>query len=119
MNEGERAELKFIATLGCYISKQVKFKKSNSTFVISKLETPTGQQLQVIAPYTSNITPQFIRELDDADLVNFCSTHRISKSGPFSKADIFINGVGYSLKYSSAMPPALINHTRRTGWEFA
>jgi hypothetical protein len=119
MNEGERAELKFIATMGCYNNKQVKFKNGTKPLIISKLETPTGQQLQTISPYTSKITPQFIRQLDDADLVNFCNTHKISKSGPFSKADIFVNGIGYSLKYSSAMPPALINHTRRTGWEFA
>jgi hypothetical protein len=119
MNEGEKAELKFIATLSCYASKQIKFRHSPNTLVISKLETPAGQQLKTIAPYKSNIMPKFIRQLDDAALVNFCSTHNISKSGPFSKADIFINSIGYSLKYTSAMPPALINHTRRTGWEFA
>ena len=72
MNEGERAELKFIATMGCYNNKQVKFKNGTKPLIISKLETPTGQQLQTISPYTSKITPQFIRQLDDADLVNFC-----------------------------------------------
>ncbi len=119
MNEGERAELKFIATLGCYYSKQISFKNSKKTTVISKLETPIGQQLQPITPYSSSITPQLIQQLSDANLENFCRAHKISKSGPFSKADIFINGIGYSLKYTSAMPPALINHTRRTGWEYA
>ena len=119
MNEGERAELKFIATLGCYVSKQIKFKNSLNNLLISKLETPTGQLLNKVLPYKSNITPQFIKQLDDVGLGNFCSAHNITKSGTFSKADIFINGTGYSLKYTNAMPPALINHTRRTGWEFA
>lgn len=37
---------------------------------------------------------------------------------PFSaKADVFINGVGYSLKSFKKSPPALINHTPRPGFE--
>lgn len=119
MNKGERAELKFIATLGCYSSQKIKFKNSQNPLLISKLETPDGHQAQKILPYNSSITPAFIKQLNDIDLRNFCDAHNIKKAGPFSKADVIINNVGYSLKYTNAMPPALINHTRRTGWEFA
>jgi hypothetical protein len=119
MNEGERAELKFIATLGCYNSKKITFKNSQNALLVSALEMPTGRQLKKIPHYQSKFTPQFIHRLNDSDLESFCSAHNISKSGAFSKADIFINGIGYSIKYTNAMPPALINHTRRTGWEYA
>ena len=36
-----------------------------------------------------------------------------------TKADVFINGISYSLKFTNSAPPAIVNHTNRTGWEFA
>jgi len=119
MNEGERAELKFIATLGCYMSKKMILKNYPASLLVNTLEMPTGKHLKKILQYQSNVTPQYINQLNDSDLENFCKVHNINKSGAFSKADIFINGIGYSIKYTNAMPPALINHTRRTGWEYA
>lgn len=119
MNNGERAELKFIASLGIYNKNIIKFKNSLTNFKINKIEVPFGNGLRVINPYNNKITIQDINNFSDSNLDIFCRNNGISKSGPFSKADIFINGKGYSLKYTSAMPPALINHTRRSGWEFA
>jgi hypothetical protein len=119
MNNGERAELKFKATLGIYNQSIVKFKNNPNNFKINKIEVPYGNGLRLINPYNENITAQYIDNLSDSNLEIFCQNNGILKSGPFSKADIFINGKGYSLKYTSAMPPALINHTRRSGWEFA
>jgi hypothetical protein len=119
MNKGERAELKFIATLGCFRSQKVLFKNTPLPLAINKLEIPSGSSCQEIAKYDLSITPKYINDLDDIRLIEFCEFHGISKSGPFSKADVFINNIGYSLKYTNAMPPALINHTRRSGWENA
>ena len=40
----------------------------------------------------------------------------IEKSSPKSKADIHINEISYSIKYMSAAPPSIINHTTRKGF---
>lgn len=40
----------------------------------------------------------------------------INKAGRMDKADVMINGVGYSLKSHQAAPPAIVNHTPRNGW---
>lgn len=119
MNNGERAELKFKATLGIYNQSLIKLKNNINSIQISKIEVPVGGGLRLINPYTQKITAQDINNFSDSNLEDFCRSNGILKSGPFSKSDIFINGKGYSLKYTSAMPPALINHTRRSGWEFA
>lgn len=119
MNNGERAELQFIATLGIFNQNKINFKNGSSNIFIQKIEVPIANGLRLIQPYNKKITPHDIYQLSDFELTRFCNEHGISKSGPYSKADIFINGKGYSLKYTSAMPPALINHTRRSGWEFA
>ena len=117
MNNGERAELKFIATLGCFNSKILNFK--NHQLTIKKIETPVGTGLKLIQPYNYNVSTKDIANFSDEDLIEFCNHHGISKAGIFSKADVLINGLGYSLKYTNAQPPAIVNHTRRSGWEFA
>lgn len=120
MNEGEIAENKFIATLGCFKGQTLQLLPARSPpITINKLETPYGQSLRTVGTYPALTTPQEIERLTEIELVTFCSKHFIGKAGPFSKADVFINGIGYSLKYTNSNPPALINHTRRTGWEFA
>lgn len=40
----------------------------------------------------------------------------IKKAGTRDKADVFINGKGFSVKSLQASPPALVNHTPRKGW---
>ena len=37
----------------------------------------------------------------------------INKAPARAKSDVYINGIGYSLKYSNANPPAILNHTPR------
>lgn len=49
--------------------------------------------------------------LEAADQMGF------AKAGPMSKADVFVNGKGLSLKSSRKAPPAIVNHTTRPGWE--
>lgn len=120
MNDGEIAEKKFIATLGCLRGRHLNLDPTNKqSILINTLETPFKKTLRSINPFPTSVSPETIRELSENQLNIFCNAHQIGKAGPFSKADIFINGVGFSLKYTNASPPALINHTRRTGWEFA
>lgn len=52
-------------------------------------------------------------------LKTFAEPLGISKSGGRSKSDVYINGIGYSVKYMSGAPPAIINHTPRPGFETA
>jgi len=61
----------------------------------------------------------FGRALDDESLTHLCHSIGIRKGSTFDKSDVYINGSGYSLKSLSAAPPALVNHTRRDGFEFA
>lgn len=120
MNDGEIAENKFISTLGCFMGQNLQLLPAQSPpITINKIETPYKQLLRPIGAYPPSTTPQVIEKLTESQLITFCRNHSIGKAGPFSKADVFINGVGYSLKYTNSSPPALINHTRRTGWEFA
>lgn len=49
-------------------------------------------------------------------LEKICAICGISKAGARDKADVFINGLGYSVKSHQAAPPAIVNHTPRNGW---
>ncbi len=121
MNDGEIAEKKFIATLGCLRGHYLDFDsiKKQSPMVINTLETPFQKTLRPVNHFPASVSPQLIKQLTENQLNKFCDANQIGKAGPFSKADVYINGIGFSLKYTNASPPALINHTRRTGWEFA
>lgn len=122
VNKGERAELKFIATLGCYIGKSVVlFTNQMQPIRISSISLPLGGvgQSRALGTYPQNINPVVISAMNDEQLVSFCYQVGISKAGPYSKADVFLNGDGYSIKCTDGAPPALINHTNRLGWERA
>ena len=53
---------------------------------------------------------------EEEDLKELSKKLGIDKSSSKSKADIHINGLGYSIKYMSAAPPSIINHTTRKGF---
>jgi hypothetical protein len=117
MNQGEIAELKFIATLCCYISNSMKFK-SGQLVSINEVGIPCGSSIKVLSSLQNNVTPATIKSLNEVDLLKLCLKNGITKASNFSKADVYINRIGYSLKYTNASPSAIVNHTRRTGWEF-
>lgn len=117
MNAGERAELKFIATLGCHYGKQINL--ATGPLNIASIHVPVSKSLQIISPYSLPVTPQIISAMSDPQLEEFCKNNKIRKAGGRSKADVFINGTGYSIKYTNSAPPAIVNHTSRKGWEFA
>lgn len=72
---------------------------------------PQGTNLRSIASSANNG--------DMSKLEKLVNTVGIMKAGVFDKADVYINGVGYSVKSLQAAPPALVNHTARDGWERA
>jgi len=61
----------------------------------------------------------FMERRNDDELTSICHCLGIRKGSTFDKSDVYINGRGYSLKSLSAAPPALVNHTKRNGFEFA
>ena len=115
MNIGERAELKLIATLGCMYGNTINLK--NGPIKIQSIQVPVSTELQNINPI--NASPSAISAMNDDQLQAFCKSHNIQKAGTMSKADVFINNVGYSVKSTEGAPPAIVNHTSRLGWEFA
>jgi hypothetical protein len=118
MNKGERAELLFIATLGCYRGSSLPIHGFNGG-VIQSIKTPSNKSLIEVLDYSDSTTPLAISRFSEAELIHFCKVNNIHKAGPLSKADIYINNVGYSLKYTGSAPPAIVNHTARPGWETA
>lgn len=116
MNKGEFAETRFIATIGCYRNK---FIEQIDNQKIESLQIPNKNGLTEIPPFEDFITPEYIANLTPEKLNAFFKEKKITKAGTYSKADIYINGIGYSIKYTDSAPPAIVNHTNRTGWQFA
>lgn len=54
---------------------------------------------------------------DITDLKSIAEEVGITKAASRDKADVFINGIGYSVKSLQSAPPALVNHTPRNGWK--
>lgn len=120
MNRGERAELKFIATLGCNIGQSIVFANSLNRLTINTVEIPiNGTQSKVaLTNFPSGVTSTTINSMNDSQLASFCQTVGIVKAGLFSKSDVYVNGKGYSIKSYDGSPPAIVNHTNRLGWDF-
>lgn len=57
------------------------------------------------------------RTLTNEELAELTNSLSIGKAPGGAKSDVYINGIGYSLKSSSAAPSALVNHTSRPGFE--
>jgi len=57
--------------------------------------------------------------MNDFELNRLASSMGILKAPTGAKADVYIDGAGFSLKSMAAAPAALVNHTARPGFEFA
>jgi hypothetical protein len=68
---------------------------------------PNDFDINLVAGYT------------DQRLTNIASFVGIEKAPGRSKADVYVNNEGYSVKSLASAPPALVNHTARTGFETA
>jgi hypothetical protein len=107
MNEGEKNE-NLIKIYLCYL-KKIK-DKTSSFGLITKL----GFGEKEYSEFSDKIN---FDELDDINYIKEISKELgIEKSSPKNKADVHINGKGYSIKYMDAAPPSIINHTNRKGF---
>ena len=51
--------------------------------------------------------------LEAEELISVCASVHATKAGMFDKADVYVNGVGISVKSQRGGNPSLINHTTR------
>ncbi|MDC0344440.1 hypothetical protein OAM66_02935 [Pelagibacteraceae bacterium] len=107
MNHGERNEI----LIKIYLSYLKKDKVITPIFGLIKNLGFANKQYK----YLDNQID--LRKLTDKQIESIADKIGIAKSPSQSKADIFINKKGYSLKYLNAARPAIVNHTSRYGWQ--
>jgi len=107
MNKGEKNELLLKVYL-CYLKKK---NDKNSPFGLIK---SLGFDEDSYNEFNDEIDFDSLDE--EENLKQTSKDLGIDKSSPINKADIHVNGVGYSIKYMSAAPPSIINHTTRKGF---
>jgi len=120
MNQGEDSEPKFIAALGSLRNQNISLSGSfNQNLLISSIDLPGPNGTTAPLPYYSGLqTIQQLSSYSKQQLDTFCLTNKIKKSAPLNKADVYINGLGFSTKYiGPGSDPAIVNHTNRGGWE--
>jgi hypothetical protein len=115
MNAGERAELKSIAILSCFRGKEINIH--GNKILVNTIDIPVKKTCNAIPLFAGNINPNHIESLTDQEFDLFCNVNKIKKAEGLAKADVYINKVGYSVKYTGSAPPAIVNHTARPGWE--
>lgn len=110
MNIGERNELLIKLRL---VEMRMQ-NKSADVFNNEKIESVgfNGKEYRDIPKGYENYF-----SFSDEALITLAKATNISKAGIYDKADVYINGRGYSIKSLNAAPPALVNHTARDGWE--
>ena len=106
--------------------KLIELRDSNKQIQLyGKTETITAvgfkEQEYGVLPQGTNLLSVVAsaRNGDLAQLETLANTVGITKAGVYDKADVYINGIGFSIKSLRAAPPALVNHTARDGWERA
>ena len=108
MNNGERDELLAILSL-------LKVKQNMGEF--------DSQQVQSIKSgltecnINSSVNFNTILSTSDSQLSLIAKSCGISKAPSGAKADVQINGIGYSIKSVRSAPPAIVNHTARPGFQ--
>ncbi len=107
MNKGEKNELLFKIYL-CFLKR-----KKNKYTIFGEIKSLGFGEKEYSA---LNKEIDFENLNEEKDLKKLCDELRIEKSSPLSKADVHVNKIGYSIKYMSAAPPSIINHTTRKGF---
>lgn len=111
MNIGERNELLFkILLVKLRDERQLLFNEKILSVGMDNFEYqtyPKNQDIKDLYSYSDDMLTSFGLEMG------------INKAPANAKADVYINHIGVSLKSTEADPPAVVNHTRRTGFEFA
>lgn len=85
-----------------------------------KLSVPIGNTIQIVNSVGGKNheygEPGYWLKWDELcaeDLIYVCNSVKANKAGKFAKADVFINGIGISVKSERGAAPSLINHTTR------
>lgn len=66
--------------------------------------------------WPTQVTLQHLKNCNNELLEKLVQYFNLKKAPPKAKSDVYINGVGVSLKSLNGAPPALINHTHRNGF---
>jgi len=82
---------------------------------------PIGNQLQIVKTVENSSREEISYPdkvlnwniISSGLLVYICRKINAGKSGPFDKADVFINGIGVSVKSQRGAAPSIINQTSR------
>ena len=53
------------------------------------------------------------KQLEPEELISLCASVYVTKASQFEKADVFVNGIGISVKSERGGKPSIINHTTR------
>lgn len=110
MNTGELNELKVKLKLIELRDKKQSIFLNGKPFAITSVSFNNRE----FSPLPSGTV---LSRLNEYQIESLAGRVGASKAGLFDKADVFINGVGYSIKSLATAPPALVNHTNRFGWE--
>lgn len=81
---------------------------------------PVGDEIQVVKTVGTR-TEEYGRlsysmnwsSLQAEELISVCASVKATKAGLFDKADVYVNGIGISVKSQRGGNPSLINHTTR------
>lgn len=111
MNTGERDELI------CKI--YLTYKRDNGFSLFGERIHSVGFKGREYGKLPSGFNVNSLARLDDYSLECFAQSLGMGKAPTGAKADVYINGIGVSLKSLAAAPAALVNHTARPGFEFA
>ena len=111
MNVGERDELIF----KIYMTQ----KRDQCEELLGELVESVSVDGIEFYSLPDSIDMRTVLRMDDFELNRLAASMRILKAPTGAKADVYINGIGISLKSMAAAPAALVNHTARPGFEFA
>lgn len=84
------------------------------------ISVPIGEEMQVVKSVGTRTMEfgdlNYIMDwtsLQAEELISVCASVKATKAGMFDKADVYVNGIGISVKSQRGGNPSLINHTTR------
>lgn len=112
MNSGERNELIVKIVLTYMRDNTVKFIDGSSIKTVGSDKSSDYGVFPMI-------DPKSIPPMSDQAIERLAKSLGIHKAPVKTKSDVYLNGIGYSIKSFEKAPPAIVNHTARPGFETA